>query len=485
MKAIVIGGGLGGIAAAIRLRAGGWEVTLCENGPALGGKMNCWRTAGYRFDTGPSLVTMPWVFADLYRVAGARMAEHVEMVRVDPSAAYVFPDGTRIQAPDGIPRWIEKIRDIEPRDVDGFLRFLRLGKKLYQLSSRTFFRRHPLSPPDAGDLAALRYLPLRYGWGNYARTVAAHFRSPYLRQIYNRYPTYVGSSPYLCPATLLVIPYMEQEFGGWYVKGGLYRIVETLEALAVRNGVEIRKLCRVSSIARQGRRVRAAVLEDGATLPADIVVMNGDVATAPGLLGETSDAAPGDRSLSGLVLLLGVRRKLPALGQHTVYFSPDYPAEFDQLFRRRVFPTDPTVYVNIPSRNDPSAAPEGCETVFLMANAPAAGDWDESSVRQAVDRVFATLARGGFPDLRAEAEVFDVWHPGRLARRYLCPGGAIYGTHSHGWRRAFLRPPCKDPRYAGLYYTGGSAHPGGGTPTVLLSAEIAAGLIRKYEGAPS
>jgi diapolycopene oxygenase len=470
---------------AIRLRALGWRVTLCEHGPCIGGKMNCWREAGHIFDTGPSLITMPWVFAGLYRAAGAEIAEHVEMLRVDPSAEYVFPDGARIRVPDGIPQWIEKIREVEPRDVDGFLRFHRLGGKLYELSKRTFFQRSPLSPPQTGEFSALRHLPIRHGWGNYARTVEAYLRSPYLRQIYNRYPTYVGSSPYLCPATLIVIPYIEQEFGGWYVKGGLYRIVETLAGLAARREVEIRTLSRVVSIEHRDRRVRAVILEDGTRLTADVVVMNGNTATAPELLGEKTSSDADARSLSGLVLLAGIRRKLPKLEQHTVYFSADYRSEFDQLFRQGVFPLDPTVYVNIPSRIDPSVAPEDGETVFIMANAPAGGNWHEAETRSAVDRIFARLAAGGFPDIRVEAEVCDVWHPARLARRYLDPGGAIYGTNSHGWKRAFLRPPCKDRRYAGLYYAGGSSHPGGGTPTVLLSAEIATRLIQKYEGGRS
>jgi phytoene desaturase len=481
MKAVIVGGGLGGIAAAIRLRAQGWDVTLCENGPSLGGKMNRWRAAGYVFDTGPSLITMPWVFADLYRVAGAQIEEHVELVRVDPSAEYVFADGSRIRAPDGLAPWVETIRQIEPRDVDGFLRLRALGGKLYELSRRTFFRRSPLSFPEKGELSALRYLPIRHGWGNYARTIEAYLRSPYLRQIYNRYPTYVGSSPYLCPATLIVIPYIEQEFGGWYVKGGLYRIVETLEALAERNGVEIRTGTRVASIEHRDRRVRAVILENGARLAADVVVLNGDAANAPELLGERTDMDAADRSLSAVVLLAGVRRKLPGLGQHTVYFSGDYRSEFEQLFCARVFPPDPTVYVNIPSRVDPSVAPPDGETVFVMANAPAGGTWDHAETQRALDRIFARLAAGGFPDIRAEAEVFDVWNPTRLARRYLSPDGAIYGTNSHGWRRAFFRPPCKDRRYAGLYYVGGSSHPGGGTPMVLLSAQIATRLIQKYE----
>jgi phytoene desaturase len=227
-------------------------------------------------------------------------------------------------------------------------------------------------------------------------------------------------------------------------------------------------------------------LIDDTRIAADVVVMNGDASGAPVLLGEerAEPLPPSERSLSGLIFLLGVGRKLPELRHHTVYFSSDYRREFDELFKERRFPDDPTVYVSAPSRSDRSLAPAEGETLFIMANAPAGGDadeWNEERIAEARRRVFARLGRGGFPEIETDVMVSDVWTPRRIARRYAAPGGAIYGTHSHGWRHAFLRPPNKDARYEGLYYVGGSAHPGGGTPTVLLSAKITSELIERYE----
>ncbi|HSE98627.1 MAG TPA: FAD-dependent oxidoreductase, partial [Blastocatellia bacterium] len=230
-RAVIIGGGLGGLATALRLAARGWEVTVCEQGPSFGGKMNTWSAGGFRFDTGPSLITMPRVFEELFETAGARMQDHIELARIAPLSLYVYPDGTRFTYTTSMPAWLETLRSIEPKDVDGFLRFMELGARLFEVSKETFLRRRPTDPPDARSLAAMRHMPLCYGWGNYHRTVTAHFRSPYLRQLYDRYPTYVGSSPYSSPATLIVIPYIEYAFGGWYVKGGLYRIVESLVEL--------------------------------------------------------------------------------------------------------------------------------------------------------------------------------------------------------------------------------------------------------------
>ena len=484
-RAVVVGGGLGGLATAVRLAARGWRVEVCEQGPRFGGKMNVWEREGFRFDTGPSLITMPWVFEELFAAAGASLSDHVTLAPVHPLADYVFADGTRFTYTTQLPEWLSTVGQLEPRDVDGFLRFMRLGARLFGLSRETFLRRPPTAPPDLRSLRALKGLPLRRAWGNYHSTVAAHFRSPLLRQLYDRYPTYVGSSPYSSPATLAVIPYIEYACGGWHVSGGLYRIVEGLVSVARALGVGLHTGARVLGIERAGRRVRGVRLADGTRLEADVVVMNGDAATTQALLGEGGADGPpqASRSLSGFVMLLGLGRRLEGLAHHTVCFSADYPREFAQLFGGRRFPDDPTVYVSAPSRTDPRLAPEGGETLFVMANAPAVDEaaWDDRRTEEARARVFERLSKSGFPDVSSDTVVSDVWTPGRLARDYLCPGGAIYGTHSHGWRSAFLRPPNRHPRVGGLYQVGGSSHPGGGTPTVLLSAQITAELIERYE----
>ncbi len=485
--AAVIGGGLGGLAAAIRLAARGWRVTVCEQGPTVGGKMNRFQSDGFTFDTGPSLITMPWVFEHLFEAAGKRLADYLDLTPMRPLARYRFDDGTEFTYSSSMPEWLETLRGLEPRDVDGFLRFLRLGARLFELSNATFLRRPPGDLPDWEGIRALRHFPVRHAWGNYHKAVVSFFKSPHLRQLYDRYPTYVGSSPYASPATLLVIPYIEFAFGGWYVNGGLYRIVESLVAIAQELGVAVRVNTRVTRITQEDRRVTGVETDGGEQIEADAVVMNGDASSAPSLLGDASDstlAAP-ERSMSGLVFLLGVRRSLQELHHHTVYFSKDYAREFRQLFEERRFPDDPTVYVSAPSRSDRSLVPGEGEALFVMANAPANDHdpWDDAQIAEARKRVFARLAKGGFPDIAQDIRVEQVWTPRTIADRFLMPGGAIYGTHSHGWRRAFLRPPNKDKRYAGLYYVGGSTHPGGGTPTVLLSAAMTSELIRKHEHA--
>ncbi len=485
-KAVVIGAGLGGLAVALRLAARGWAVTVCEQTDSPGGKMNRWVTGGFRFDTGPSLLTMPAEFERLFEAAGARLRDHVELVRVDPLADYHFADCTRFTHTADLPAWLGTVRRLEGGDASGFLGFLSLGARLLAVSEATFFRRSPFERPDASVLGALRHMPLRFGWGNYERTVRHFFRSAHLRQMFNRYITYVGSSPYRTPATLCVIPFLEYALGGWHVRGGLYRLVEAIAGLARSAGVELRTGARVTAIAHRGGRVCGVEPARGAPLDAAVVVMKGDASRTPALLGVRA-ARPlpvRARSLSGFVCLYALRNTMAGGAHHSVFFSADYGAEFRQLFEERRFPDDPTVYVNRPSRTDRTMTPGEGEVLFVMANAPAGdGDaWDERAIASARESVLRRLWKAGHPDFRQDVVGSAVWTPRDMAERYDMPGGAIYGQASHGWRGAFLRPPNKDRRMRGLYHVGGSTHPGGGTPTVLMSAAITSDLIRRHEG---
>ena len=321
-RAVIVGGGLGGLATALRLAANQWSVTVFEQGPTFGGKMNRWESGGFRFDTGPSLLTMKWVFEDLFRALGRSIYDHLELVEMHPLAEYIYDDGTRFNYSASLPDWLKTIEQLEPRDVDGFLRFMQLGSRLFELSQETFLRRPPQSAPDLRSLKALRHFPLRYGWGNYHRTVAAHFQSPHLRQLFDRYPTYVGSSPYCSPATLAVIPFIEYAFGGWHIKGGLYRLVETLVTLAKELNVCLNADTKVDRILHNARKVTGVALAGGQKLEADVVVMNGDSSMTTEMLGDKPETVvPSSRSLSGLVFLVGVKQSLPQISQHSIFFG--------------------------------------------------------------------------------------------------------------------------------------------------------------------
>ncbi len=485
-KVVVVGAGLGGLAVALRLAARGGSVTVCEQTSSPGGKMNRWETRGYRFDTGPSLITMPWVFEELFEAAGTRLRDHVEPVSVQPLADYHFDDGTHFTHTADLPEWLATVRRLEGGDASGFLGFLALGARLFELSRATFFKRSPFDRPDPSALGSLRHMPLRHGWGAYDRTVRHFVRSPHLRQMLDRYITYVGSSPWRTPATLSVIPYVEYAYGGWHIRGGLYRLVEAIAGLCTRAGAAILTGARVTAITRRGGRASGVDLEDGRHLEADVVIMNGDASCTPRLLGRPEARAlpERERSLSGLIFLFALRNEMSGRPHHSVFFSADYAEEFRQLFDERRFPDDPTVYVNLPGRTDRTMTPGGGEVMFVMANAPAndADAWDATAIASARARVLSRLRKGGWPDFEADVVDSAVWTPRRMAAQYDMPGGAIYGRASHGWRGAFLRPPNRDRRVPGLYHVGGSTHPGGGTPTVLMSAAITSDLIRRHEG---
>ena len=482
-RAVIIGGGLGGIATALRLQSAGYQSTVFEAGPTFGGKMNRWASDGFTFDTGPSLITMPWAFEETFEAAGSRLADHVDLRPLDPIADYTFADGTTFQHSSKVPRLLETLKRIAPHDVDGFLRFLNLGSRLHAISKATFFHRTPFETPHPDHRGLLRHMPFRHAWGNYDATVKKLFRSPYLRQLFNRYPTYVGSSPYLSPSTLLVIPYIEFAFGGYWVPGGLYKIVEGLVAVARAKGVEFVPNTPIAKIVTTNGRAKGVVTTDGHIHPADVVVFNGDAANTRVLLGENPEPDMRSRSMSGLVFLFGLNRELPTVQPHTVLFSADYQREFSQIFDEKRFPDDPTVYVNAPSRCDRSLVPPtGGETLFVMANAPGTDTiWDAPRIADARQRVLARLKASGFPDFEADIVTSDVFTPTRIAQRYLMPGGSIYGTDSHGWKNAFVRPANANPKIKGLYHVGGSTHPGGGTPTVLMSAAITTRLIAERE----
>lgn len=482
---VIIGAGLGGLALSVRLAQKGFNVTLCEKNDHLGGKMNLFEKSGFRFDTGPSLITLLNIFQETFKEIGSSLEEHAKPVRIDPLAHYVFADGTILDYTTELPKIIQVIEKLNPRDINGFFNFMKLGSKIYNLSYSTFFSHSPYEFPPQLDLKVLKHFPLRYAWGNYAKTVNAFFQSPYLQQLYNRYPTYVGSSPYSTPATLIVIPFIEFAYGGWYFEGGLYKIVSALEELAIRNNVTILKNSEIVEIIHSNNKIEGVQIKNGEKLEADVVVMNGDSSFIPFLLGNAKNSTMkiSDRSLSGIVFLIGISKTMPNLNHHSILFSDSYDKEFEQLFTLNQFPEDPTVYVNVASRTDRSAVPGEGETLYLMANAPADDsiEWNEIQIENAWQSIMNRLKKSDFPEFEPFILFREVLTPKNMAQKFLMPGGAIYGKNSHGWKNTFLRTPNKDLHYKGLYYVGGSSHPGGGTPMVLLSAKITGKLIEKYE----
>jgi phytoene desaturase len=427
---------------------------------------------------------MPNVFEELYHSVGTDLRDHIELMALTRQVHYTFADGTKCCQSASLPEWLDTVRTFEGQ-TDGFMQYMELGARLYEISKSTFFARSPIEPPGKETRGVLASMPLRRGWGNYHKEMCHYIKSPYLRMIFDRYMTYVGSSPYQTPGTLCVVPYVEYAQGGWHVRGGLYEMITSFLNLMESRGVELRLNAPVSEITRSGNRVEGVRLQNGERIESHAVVMNGDTAKTGSLLGMDGYRTYPleERSLSGLVFLFALKNRHPDWQHHQVFFSNNYAEEFRQLFDERRFPDDPTVYVNMPSITDRSLTPGDGEVMFVMANAPANEHirWDEDGTESAKQRVLKRLRTSGFPDFEHEIRACDIWTPARMEHTYDMPGGAIYGRNSHGKKNAFLRPLNKDLRFKGLYYVGGSTHPGGGTPTVLMSARITANLMEKYE----
>jgi phytoene desaturase len=477
-EAVVIGGGVGGLAAAIRLRAAGHGVTILERRAEVGGKLAVLERDGFRFDAGPSLLTLPSVFDELFRVAGARLADVVALRRLDPQLRHRWPDGSSFDTHDGPDATAAAIDRFSPGAGDAYRAFEARGARIWEVSHRTF-----LAGPMTGGLALLGRMrspgdlpavdPLR----TLDAAARAAFGDPRLVQWAGRYATYSGSCPLRAPATLACIASIEAREGVWYPAGGLGVLRDALADAAIASGVDVVTGADVGSVEVSAGAVRGVRTVTGARHRADVVVANvdaehlyADLLPAPRALRRVTRAG---RSASGFIVLAGVRGTTPGLAHHTVWFPADGTAEFEQLAQGS-FADDPTIYGCVSSVTDATQAPPGHENWFLLANAPHGRQVDHLTYR---DLVLDRLAARGV-DLGPRLLFTECLAPADLADRYRSPGGAIYGTASNGRRAAFLRPGNRGP-VRGLYLVGGSSHPGGGLPLVVVSARIVADLVRE------
>jgi phytoene desaturase len=486
----VVGGGLGGLATAVRLAHKGYGVTVFEKNERVGGKMDIRQLGGYTFDTGPTLLTMPFILEDLFSSVGARVEDYVETLPLQPLCRYFFSDGSSLDAFSDLKDFADQVRRISPSDASRVGTFFEHSRSIYDAAAGPFLFSEFGSLRGRALLRSLRYLPAVRkidAFRTLSEAVAAHFGDSRIRQLFNRFATYNGSSPYLAPATLAIIPFVEFTMGGWYVRGGMHRLALALEKLASHVGVTLRTGRGVREILQKDRKAVGVELEDGEQVEADAVVCNADALFAyRNLLGP----APSRRmrrferlevSLAGFVLLLGTRRGYPDLAHHNIFFSADYREEFRSLFERNLPASDPTVYVSISSKADPGHAPPGGSNLFLLVNVPPtspAVDWLEERGRYR-NRVLETLARRGMEIPEEEIETEEVITPADFQTRYNAHRGAIYGTSSNGRMAAFLRPANRSGELRNLFFAGGSAHPGGGIPLVLLSGKITAGLVQE------
>jgi phytoene desaturase len=474
-KILVIGAGLGGLAAAIRLAHAGHAVEVWEKNGEAGGKLKELSQDGFRWDTGPSLLTMPHVLRELFAACGERMEDHLELIRLDSACRYFWTDGTVID------------EDAAFWSQPEVARFLDYAQGIYKLSGEAYLNHPPsefwraFTPRNLGKL---RHLGKVATTRTLAAEVERRISDPHLRQIFLRFATYNGSSPYLTPATFNIIPYVEAEFGAWYVRGGMARIAEALKALAQHHGVTFR--FNTTAINWSGTEATA---QDGTTTRANFLICNGDVLSAQtGFLSAITPASTQKSllrpalSTSGLILFLGVRGIEPRLGHHNIFFSDDYPAEFTEIHARKTSPHEPTIYISISSRTDPDHAPAGHDNYFVLVNAPARDPkqpWTPDEARDYRDLVLQRLQRFGLDDLPDRIVAERTFTPSDFAARDLAHHGALYGWASHSPLTSLFRPPLRSRTARNVFFTGGTTHPGGGIPLVLLSGKMVAELVQR------
>ncbi len=468
---------------AIRLAAKGYQVDVFEASDRLGGKLNELRMEGFRFDAGPSLFTLPGSVDELFALCGEDPRQHFHYQKLEVVCQYFYDDGTRLsafQAPERFAAELERALG-EPRA--NVLKFLRHSQELFELTSELFIFSsvHKLSSfMSKNALKAGMHFGKIDAFKTMDEANRKFFSKPKTVQLFNRYATYNGSNPFKAPGTLNVIPHLEHNVGGFFPRGGMYDITRVLVALAERQGVRFHASTPVRQIRTQGQRVAGVRLDDR-FVPADLVVSDVDIVPTYQMLEGHSlpqQFLKQERSTSALIFYWGVNRQFPELELHNILFSNNYEREFEALFDDKKLYHDPTVYIFISAKLVPADAPEGCENWFTMINVPenVGQDWD-SIIRNARLYILRKIKKALGVDLTGHIVAEDILDPRLIEKRTSSYHGSLYGPSSNSKFSAFNRHANFKSDLAGMYFTGGSVHPGGGIPLCLSSAKIVASLV--------
>ncbi len=485
----VIGGGLAGLAAAATLAARGQRVVLFEKNEWLGGKAALLEQDGYRFDMGPTILTVPRVLERIFAEAGVRMEDRLDLRRIDPQWRCFFEDGSVLDLKQDVAEMGETLKTYAPGSETGYADFIAMSEKLHTVSEKFFFWRSVEDIRDTldfkknADLDTLRdVLSLRMGT-TVAGQIRKRVKDKRVAQMLDHFVQYVGSSPYGSPAVLCSIAHMQTNDGVWYPMGGTRAVPLALEKLGRELGVTYRTGTGISRIHAQDGQARAVETDNGEIIDVAAVVSNMDsVRTYRELVGGAPAARfakrwKRDPACSGVVLYLGLDRAYPQLAHHDFVFSRDPEEEFDYIYRRGEPAPDPTCYIAAPSRTEPGVAPPGGEALYILVHTPYLRphhDW--KTMLPAYRKViFDKLARtAGLTDLESRIRFEHVLTPQDIHERYRVLDGAIYGLASHGRFFGAFKPGNRSRDLAGLYLAGGAAHPGPGMPMVLMSGWIAA-----------
>jgi len=477
--AVVIGAGFGGIAAALRLRALGYRVTVCEALDQLGGRARVFRQDGFTFDAGPTVITAPYLFEELFALFGQRLADHVELVPVDPFYRIQFPTGEEFDFVGDEERLLDQIRRFNPADVDGYRRLARKAREIFAVG----YERLADQPFDRVS-TMVRVLPAMARLESYRTVyglVARHIRDERLRQVFSFEPLLVGGNPFRTTSIYLLIHWLERRWGVHYARGGTGALVQALVRLAHAQGVDIRLNAPVEQILVERGRATGVVVDDGAasrTIAADIVVANADPTTTyrtmiPPRERPLATRRPVRQSMGLFVAYFGTSTQYQRTAHHTILLGPRYRGLLDDIFRRRILAEDHSLYVHAPTRSDPSMAPPGHDAFYVLSPVPnlrGATRWADAAAPY-FERLLETMERRLLPGLGAKLVTSRLMTPADFESDLRSPDGAAFGPEPTLSQSAWFRYHNRSS-IDGLYFVGAGTHPGAGVPGVLSSAKL-------------
>jgi len=484
-KAIIIGSGIGGIATALRLRSMNYDVTVFENNNYPGGKLASFDLGPYRFDAGPSLLTMPHFIDELFVLFKENPRDYFNYKKKDISCKYFWDDGTKLNAYSEKSKFINEINKVLGVKESTVSTYLLKAKRKYDLTKSMFLEQslHKLKTYLSKDLLIGLYNVFSFQINKTLNQVnELELKEPHLVQLFNRFATYNGSSPYKTPGMMTLVQHLEQEYGTYVSDKGMNNITKSLYDLALRQGIDFKFNSFVSQILISGKRaIGVSVGEE--SYCSDIVVSNMDIVpTYRNLLKnhyQPEKTLSQERSSSALIFYWGINKEFKNLDLHNIFFSNDYKKEFQSIFEKKSIFSDPTVYINITSKDVKGDAPDNCENWFVMINSPndSGQDWD-NMIDEVKSNILKKINRLLNIDLEDYIEYEKVYTPKTIESNTQSYMGSLYGSSSNNLMSAFLRHPNFSNKILNLYFCGGSVHPGGGIPLCLLSAKIVSQLIK-------
>ena len=484
-KAIIIGSGIGGIATALRLRSMNYNVTVFENNNYPGGKLASFDLGPYRFDAGPSLLTMPHFIDELFILFNENPRDYFNYKKKDISCKYFWDDGTKLNAYSEKSKFINEINKVLGVKESTVSTYLLKAKKKYDLTKGMFLEQslHKLKTYLSKDLLIGLFNVFSFQINKTLNQVnELELKEPHLVQLFNRFATYNGSSPYKTPGMMTLVQHLEQEYGTYVSDKGMNNITKSLYDLALRQGIDFKFNSFVSQILVSGKRaIGVSVGEE--SYSSDIVVSNMDIVpTYRNLLKnhyQPEKTLSQERSSSALIFYWGINKEFKNLDLHNIFFSNDYKKEFQSIFEKKSIFSDPTVYINITSKDVKGDAPDNCENWFVMINSPndSGQDWD-NMIEEVKSNILKKINRLLNIELEDYIEYEKVYTPKTIESNTQSYMGSLYGSSSNNLMSAFLRHPNFSNKILNLYFCGGSVHPGGGIPLCLLSAKIVSQLIK-------